>query len=35
MDKDDVEEEEEEEDIKLDHMNVQELVWNSLVQGHL
>ena len=33
MDNDDVEEEEE--DIKLDHMNVQELVWNSLVQGHL
>ena len=33
MDNDDVEEEEE--DIKLDHMNFQELVWNSLVQGHL
>lgn len=26
---------EEEEDIKLEYMNVQELVWNSLVQGHL
>lgn len=33
MDNDDVEEEEE--DIKVDHMNVQELVWNSPVQGHL
>lgn len=32
MDNDDVEEEE---DIKVDHMNVQELVWNSPVQGHL
>lgn len=32
MDNDDVEEEE---DINLDHMNVQELVLNSLVQGYL